>query len=292
MGLSQLRTFHYCATYLNFSKTAQHFELSQPAITKQIKKLESDLEQELFIRAGRKLFLTAAGETLFEYSSQIFCLYEEAMDTMRNLSEKKRRLRIVGDLNYMMMNLSEFFTKAYERFPDIEIEIDTAENAKLIFSGVRDKQYDIGILSANYTTIGVRDRLLREDNICLVASTALASRMRREPDLQPPLLFYKSESSYSSFLQEFMHRNGLSDQNRMTFNSLEMIRQALLKDAGVAILSKDVIKEDILAGRVTILSTPVESLKIKTRVIYRTDNPMLRTIEECLKLIVAETSNP
>ena len=291
MGLSHLRTFHYCATYLSFSKTAQHFELSQPAITKQIKKLESDLEQELFIRAGRKLFLTAAGEALFEYSSQIFSLYEEAMDKMRNLTEKKRHLRIVGDLNYIKMNLSEFFAKAYERFPDIEIEIDTAENAKLIFSGVRDKQYDIGILSANYTTIGVRDWLLREDNIYLVASTALASHMRRDPHLQPPLLFYKSESSYSSFLQEFMHRNGLSDQNRMTFNSLEMIRQALLKDTGVAILSEDVIKEDILAGRVTILSTPVNSLKIKTRVIYRTDNPMLRSIEECLKLIVAETSN-
>ncbi|WP_320165260.1 LysR family transcriptional regulator [uncultured Trichococcus sp.] len=290
MGLSHLRTFHYCATFLSFSKTAQHFALSQPAITKQIKKLESDLGQELFIRAGRKLFLTAAGEVLFEYSAQIFSLYEEAVDKMRNLSDKKRKLRIVGDLNYMKMNLSEFFAKAYERFPDIEIEIDTAENAKLIFSGVRDKQYDIGILSANYTTIGVRDKLLREDNICLVASTALASRMRGEPDLQPPLLFYKSESSYSSFLQEFMHRNGLSDQNRMTFNSLEMIRQALLKDAGVAILSEDVIKDDILAGRVIILSTPVESLKIKTRVIYRTDNPMLRSIEECLKLIVAETS--
>ncbi|CZQ98954.1 LysR family transcriptional regulator [Trichococcus collinsii] len=290
MGLSHLRTFHYCATYLSFSKTAQHFELSQPAITKQIKKLESDLGQALFIRAGRKLFLTAAGEALFEYSSQIFRLYEDALDTMQDLSEKKRKLRIVGDLNYMKMNLSEFFAKAYERFPDIEIEINTAENAKLIFSGVRDKQYDIGILSANYTTIGVRGRLLREDNIYLVSSTGLASRMRREPDLQPPLLFYKSESSYSSFLQEFMHRNGLSDQNRMTFNSLEMIRQALLKDAGIAILSEDVIKEDILAGRVTILSTPVESLKIKTRVIYRTDNPILHNIEECIKLIVAETS--
>lgn len=290
MGLSQLRTFHYCATYLSFSRTAQHFELSQPAITKQIKKLESELGQELFIRAGRKLFLTAAGEALFEYSSQIFSLYAEAVDRLRDLSEQKRKLRIVGDLNYMKMNLSEFFAKAYEHFPDIEIEIDTAENAKLIFSGVRDKQYDIGILSANYTTIGVRDRLLREDNICLVASTVLASRMRREPDLQPPLLFYKSESSYSSFLQEFMHRNGLSDQNRMTFNSLELIRQALLKHAGVAILSEDVIKEDILAGRVTVLATPAESLKIKTRVIYRTDNPMLRSIEECLKLIVAESS--
>ncbi|MDK2780918.1 MAG: hypothetical protein PWP61_1215, partial [Trichococcus sp.] len=62
MGLPQLRTFHYCATYLSFSKTAQHFGLSQPAITKQIKKLEADLEQDLFIRAGRKLFLTSAGE--------------------------------------------------------------------------------------------------------------------------------------------------------------------------------------------------------------------------------------
>lgn len=290
MSLSHLQTFHYCATYLSFSKTAQHFEMSQPAITKQMKKLESDLGQELFIRAGRKLYLTDAGEALFEYSSRIFSLYDEALAKLRNLSEKKLRLRIVGDLNYMKMNLADFFAKAYDRFPDIEIEIITAENAKLIFSGVRDKQYDIGILSANYTTIGVRDRLLREDNICLVASTALAGRIRKEPALQPTLLFYQSESSYSSFLQEFMRRNGLSVQKRMTFNSLEMIRQALLKDAGIAILSEDVIKEDILSGRVTVLSTPVESLKIKTRVIYRADNPMLHIIEDCVQLIIDGTS--
>lgn len=69
MDMINLRTFHYCATHLSFSKAAQYLNISQPAVTNQIKKIEQSLGHELFIRAGRKLFLTDSGEILFQCSS-------------------------------------------------------------------------------------------------------------------------------------------------------------------------------------------------------------------------------
>lgn len=289
MDMINLKTFHYCATYLNFSKAAQYLNISQPAVTNQIKKIEHSLNHDLFIRAGRKLFLTDAGEILFDCSTKVFGLLDKAIREMDNRSKENLRLRIAGDLNYLSMHLSNFFPKLYETFPQVQIEVIAVEHSKKIFDGVRDYKYDIGIMSGNYSTFGIRQRLLSEDNVSLVTSKELALALKENPTLDPPLLEYHSKSSYSNFLMEFMIQNKLIQKKRITFNNLELIRKALLKNAGLAILSEDVLRKDIRKGNIHILSTSdFKEVKIKTRLIFRTDNPMHAQIEKCSDLIMNE----
>jgi len=88
---------------------------------------------------------------------------------------------------------------------------------------------------------------------------------------------------------DFMIQNKLSQKKRITFNNLELVRTALLNDAGIAILSEDVLKKDILSGKIEVLSTKkFKEVKIKTRLIFRTDNPMHSQIERCSELIMKE----
>ena len=289
MDLINLKTFYYCATYLSFSKAAHYLAISQPAVTKQIKKLEDRLEQKLFVRAGRKLFLTSAGEILFDCSKEVFHLCDQAIREITEQTRQKRRLRIAGDLNYLSMHLTDLIGKLYEAFPNIHIEVMTVEHSKKIFDGIREQKYDIGIMSANYSAFGIRQRLLSEDNVSLVASTTLAAALKKDPELDVPLLEYHSKSSYSNFLLEFMIQNKLIQKKRITFNNLELVRKALLKDAGIAILTEDVLKKDIQNGQVQVLSTAnFNQVKIKTKLIFRADNPMYEQIEQCASLILSE----
>lgn len=289
MDMINLKTFHYCATYLSFSQAAQYLNISQPAVTNQIKKIEQHLNNELFIRAGRKLFLTDAGEILFTCSTKIFHLLDTALHEMDTRSKEMLRLRIAGDLNYLSMHLANFVPKLYEILPHIQIEVSAVEHSKKIFDGVRDSKYDIGIMSGNYSTFGIRQRLLSEDNVSLVTSKKIALALKENPTLDFPLLEYQSKSSYSSFLMDFMIQNKLIQKKRITFNNLELVRTALLNDAGIAILSEDVLKKDILSGKIEVLSTKkFKEVKIKTRLIFRTDNPMHSQIERCSELIMKE----
>lgn len=289
MDMINLKTFHYCATYLSFSKAAQYLNISQPAVTNQIKKIEQNLDHELFIRAGRKLFLTDTGEILFACSTNIFDLLDQALHEMDTRSKENLRLRIAGDLNYLSMHLSNFIPKLYETFPQVQIEVSAVEHSKKIFDGVRDYKYDIGIMSGNYSTFGIRQRLLSEDKVSLVTSKKIAQALKEDPELDLPLLEYHSKSSYSSFLMDFMIQNKLIQKKRITFNNLELVRKALLNNAGIAILSEDVLKKDILSGKIQVLSTKnFKEVKIKTRLIFRTDNPMHHQIERCSDLIMKE----
>jgi DNA-binding transcriptional LysR family regulator len=83
MQLQQLRTFYEVATTGSFTRAANRLYLTQPAVTQQIRALESELGFPLFERRGRKLRLTPAGEALLAYPPRVLALVEEAVSITR-----------------------------------------------------------------------------------------------------------------------------------------------------------------------------------------------------------------
>lgn len=74
----RLQVFLSVATKLSFTKASEEMFITQPAVTRHIKELESELEVRLFDRVGNKTFLTPAGELLLSYATQILALHNEA----------------------------------------------------------------------------------------------------------------------------------------------------------------------------------------------------------------------
>src|SRR2546423_12749327 len=71
MELWQLRTFRVVAETLNFTRAAERLNLTQSAVSHQIKALEAELGEPLFIRAKRGVKLSQAGKTALEYAERI-----------------------------------------------------------------------------------------------------------------------------------------------------------------------------------------------------------------------------
>ena len=70
----RLRVFRAVARHLNFRQAAEELLLTQPAVTQQIKALESELSIALFDRSGGRVALTAAGEALLPYADKLAAL--------------------------------------------------------------------------------------------------------------------------------------------------------------------------------------------------------------------------
>jgi DNA-binding transcriptional LysR family regulator len=81
--LQQLQTFYEVATSGSFTRAAAKLYLSQPAVTQQVRALESELGFPLIERQGRRLRLTPAGEALLAYPPQLVALVEEAVNAAR-----------------------------------------------------------------------------------------------------------------------------------------------------------------------------------------------------------------
>ncbi|QIK58551.1 LysR family transcriptional regulator [Dysgonomonas sp. HDW5A] len=64
----RLNVFHSVAVHLNFMKATEELYILQPAVTKNIKELETELDVKLFDRLLNKVALTEAGRILFDYA--------------------------------------------------------------------------------------------------------------------------------------------------------------------------------------------------------------------------------
>lgn len=89
LSLYKLEIFNTVAIEGSFSKAADRLLLTQPAISQHIRDLENSLGRTLFERGNRGVMLTAAGETLLDYTRCILRMVTDAENALANLSEIK-----------------------------------------------------------------------------------------------------------------------------------------------------------------------------------------------------------
>ena len=87
MDLHYLEIFNAIAKYLSFKKASEVLHISQPALSIQIKKLESQIDMKLFYKTGNKTYLSESGLILYEYTKKIFSLVEEMENRISKQSE-------------------------------------------------------------------------------------------------------------------------------------------------------------------------------------------------------------
>jgi DNA-binding transcriptional LysR family regulator len=123
MELVQIRTFQRVAALQSFSKAAEELHLTQPAVTSQIKNLESELGQHLIDRAGRSFSLTPAGEAFLAYAQQITNLTEQAHATLEQFSNQRGRICIGAGTTTTIFRLPAILSIYHHAYPKVEVQI-------------------------------------------------------------------------------------------------------------------------------------------------------------------------
>ncbi|MEM8632787.1 MAG: LysR substrate-binding domain-containing protein [Pseudomonadota bacterium] len=143
MRYTQLRAFHHVATAGGFSSAAQALNLTQPAISDQVRSLEDDYDIKLFDRTKRRVQLTAQGADLLTVTRRLFEAERQAAEL---LSEQRAlragRLRIVADSAHHILHVLAQFRA---RYPGVQITV-TSGNSDTVPRQLHDYEADIGVM--------------------------------------------------------------------------------------------------------------------------------------------------
>ncbi len=210
MEFRHLKYFVTVAEELHFSRAAEKLYLTQPALSKQIRALEEELQVKLFDRAKQKIKLTQAGEAFLETARRILEEVERGVENTRRVARKEvGQLKVGFTASALHSVLPEIIGKFRQIYPEVELiltEICTEDQVEAL----QNDRIDVGFLHPP-----IRDKskslslhLLREDSILLAipASHPLADReeIAIESLANEPIILYPRQKGpvlYEQFLQ-------------------------------------------------------------------------------------------
>jgi DNA-binding transcriptional LysR family regulator len=124
LTIDQLRSVVVLAEHLHFGRAAAVLYVSQPALTKQIRKIENTLGGPLFMRKPRQLRLTRAGQVLVEHARSVIRDTHLAIDVSRSAMRGEAGvLRIGFGLSSLAVGLPEIVQRFRRRFPLVHISM-------------------------------------------------------------------------------------------------------------------------------------------------------------------------
>lgn len=175
MELHQLRYFLAAAQTSSFSKGARQSFVSQPSLSQQIAKLESELNQPLFRRLGRRVALTPAGEQFVELAQRVLGSVEAAERAMHELKQGGGRLSIGAIPTIAPYLLPKVVASFAARHPSAQLEIHELLTRHLL-DAVLAGTVDIAILAAPVADqrFAVRSIFSEPLLVCLPAMHRLA----------------------------------------------------------------------------------------------------------------------
>lgn len=252
LNYNHLRYFWAVARDGNLTRTAERLNLTQSALSVQIRKLEERLGHALFERRGRQLHLTEAGRIALDHADAIFATGEELLGTLRNAGAARQALR-VGALATLSRNFQMAFLRPVLGRSDIELVLRSGSAAELM-RALQALSLDVVLINQtparDAMTAFVTHRLA-EQPISLVGTPSrlrgetgsLADRLRDHPIILPT-----TDSGVRTGFDALAHRLGVRPQVAAEVEDMAMMRLLAREDIGLAVLPPIVVKDEIEAG--------------------------------------------
>lgn len=260
----RLKVFRAVAEQLNFHKAAEQLFLTQPAVTLQIKALESDLGVRLFDRASGRVSLTRQGSILLEYANKLAAMVSEAE---RRLSCKDSK--VSGELSlgvsttiaqYVLARLLRAFIADY---PNIDLTLHSG-NTRQIVQLLLDGKVSVGLIEGPARDRGVRSEPFMEDELVpITAVDAPMDNLSCTEFLQSTLLIREQGSGSRQVVETALKKAGLrlkAFKKVMTLDSTEAIKSAVEVGHGMGFVSRWAISKELQLGTLKVVE--VKGLKV------------------------------
>ena len=245
MSYAQLKAFHAVAAAGGFSKAAERLNLTQPAISDHIRKLEEAYGAELFIRGRGGVALSDVARKLYAITERMFEAESEAvalLNRARRLEEGS--LTMGADAAGHVLPLIRRFR---EKNPKVKVKV-TAGNSTELLKKLDSFMIDFAVVGERPATSSYTSRLLREDGIVafVAASHPLAAReeITLADFMRFPIVLREEGSTTRTLLTDEIARRGFSLGDPIEIESREASREAVAAGIGVGIISSAEIVPD------------------------------------------------
>ena len=286
LTLRQFRVFDAVARHLSFSRAAEELHLSQPAVSMQVRGIETILGMRLTEQLGKKIFLTEAGREVLHASQAITARLDDLqanLAQLRSIDSGQLNLAATSTVNVVATDILARFRG---RHPGVSVHLDVSNRAAVLDQLVGNR-IDLAIMGQVPDGLGL-DAIRFMDNPLVVIAPPDHPLVGQKNISMASLatesfLVREAGSGTRGAMERFFAARGLEIRSSMEMSSNEAIKQAVQAGLGLGILSLQTLEMELALKRLAVLEVEGFPIMRHWYIVHRADkrlSPVAQAFKE------------
>jgi DNA-binding transcriptional LysR family regulator len=260
----QLRVFTEVASCGSMARAAESLHLTPPAVSMQIKEIESQVGLLLFDRQGRSVALSSAGEYFLVHAKRMLAALKEADDAMARLKRVERGMLTIGMVSTAKYFVPHMLARFHEDRKGIDVRLKVVGNREQLVALMHAGEADLIIMGRPPRELATRSESFAHHPLVFVAPPGhpLLEVSRAPVAALAPYAFIAREhgSGTRMAMEGFFTEHRFAPRITMEMSSNETIKQAVIAGLGLSFLSLHTVGLELRSGLLRVLDvagTPV-----------------------------------
>jgi DNA-binding transcriptional LysR family regulator len=254
--LHQLQIFIKIVQTKSITKAAEELNLTQPAVSIQLKKLQDQFDIPLTEVIGRQLYITHFGKEIAITAQKVLDEVETInykSKTFKGILSGKLMVSVVSTGKYVMPYfLSDFLNQN----KGIDLIMDVTNKSKVVKS-LENNEVDFALVSILPDDIQLQSEILLENKLYLIGNQNAVSQIQNNYSNlfdEYPLIYREEGSATRLVMENYLQRNGIQSAKKMQLTSNEAVKQAVIAGIGYSIMPIIGLKNELERGDLKIIS--------------------------------------
>ncbi len=255
MNLSWLETLITIMDKKSLTRAAEALEISQPAVSKQLRALEAQYGTPLLYRRGREPQLTEAGKIVYRYGQRILQTIDKSLAEVRDLADTVQGELLLGGSTipgeYILPRLLGAFQ---QRYPEVTVSLeisDSKEVARRVLAG----EFAAGVIGVQINSQNLQHELIYNDELVVVVPRGHRWEGWETVDLEElcaeQMVVREPGSGTRAVFEQWLQERGIDPgalKYRMELGSTDAVLSAVAAGLGVSLLSTVAAQPRIQSG--------------------------------------------
>ena len=260
--LNQLQIFWKISQTKSITKAAEELNLTQPAVSIQLRNFQNQFDIPLTEVIGRQLYVTEFGKEIAQVAEQILNQVEEInfkTAAFKGQISGRLKLSVVSTGKYVMPYFLTDFLKLY---PGVELTLDVTNKTKVI-ENIANNDVDFSMVSVLPEHLNIDNLELMQNKLFLLTgkSTNFSEKEYDISILNDIPIIYREPGSGTRFTMErYFENHGILLNKKMELTSNEAVKQAIIAGLGSSVMPLIGIKSELMSGDLKII--PIKGFPI------------------------------
>jgi DNA-binding transcriptional LysR family regulator len=259
MQIESLKMFCDLTETESFTKAAQINGVTQSAVSQQITSLERVFKSLLIERSKKRFRLTREGQTLYDYSKQIIQAYESLNSKLQDLKDIiSGTIRVATIYSIGLHDLPAYVKKFMLNYSTVNVHIEY-RRANQVYDDVLSNVVDLGLVAYPVKDPKLEIIGFRKDPLVLICHPqhpfAKLKSIKLKLLSDQKIIGFEPDIPTRRALDKILKEYGVEAKHVMEFDNIETVKRAVEIDAGISIVPKGTISQEI--AKQTLAAVPI-----------------------------------